>query len=96
MPIKRGDVIKVQYEVKYEDGQAVFVADAHSSEQKIIPMNEVSALNFLARLNPPGNPDEARLRVYFTVDERRQLRISVFDTKTNQTLLEDVAVVTLQ
>ena len=60
-------------EVKYEDGQAVFVADAGGSEQKIITLNEVDALKMLAKLDPPGQPGEARIKVDFTVDDRRQL-----------------------
>jgi molecular chaperone DnaK (HSP70) len=83
-------------EVEYEDGQAVFVADASESEQKIIPMNEKDALRMLAKLDPPGQPGEARVKVDFTVDERRRLRMTVFDMMTNTLLLEDVAVVTLQ
>jgi molecular chaperone DnaK (HSP70) len=83
-------------EVKYEDGQAVFVADAKGSEQKIIPMNEALALKMLAKLDPPGQPGEARIKVDFTVDDRRQLRMSVFDMMKNKLLIENVAVVTLQ
>lgn len=83
-------------EVKYEDGQAVFVADTTDSEHQIIPMNAVEALKMLAKLEPPGKPNEARLKVYFTVDDRRQLRMTVYDIKKNKALLEDVAVVTLQ
>ena len=83
-------------EVKYEDGQAVFVADTKGSEQKIIPINEAQAVNALAKLDPPGQPGEPRIKVDFTVDDRRQLRISVFDMKKNKTLIDNVALVTLQ
>jgi molecular chaperone DnaK (HSP70) len=83
-------------EVKYEDGQAVFVADTKGSEQKIIPINEAQAINNLAKLDPPGQPGEPRIKVDFTVDDRRQLRISVFDMMKNKTLIDNVALVTLQ
>jgi molecular chaperone DnaK (HSP70) len=83
-------------EVKYEDGQAVFVADVKGSEQKIIPVNEADALKTLATLTPPGKPGEERLKVLFTVDERRRLRMTVVDAKTSTILLTDVAVATLQ
>jgi molecular chaperone DnaK (HSP70) len=83
-------------EVKYEDGQAVFVADTKSSGQKIIPINETETLNVLAKLHPSGTPGEERLRVFFTVDDRRRLRMTVADVKTGQVLLNDVAVATLQ
>lgn len=83
-------------EVKYEDGQAVFVADAGASEQRIIPMNEATAIGMLAQLDPPGQVGEARIKVDFTVDDRRQLRMTVFDMMKNKVLLENQVVVTLQ
>lgn len=83
-------------EVKYEDGQAVFVADTTDSEHQIIPMNEVEALKMLAKLDPPGKPNETRLKVDFTVDDRRQLRMTVYDMKKKKLLVENIAVVTLQ
>jgi molecular chaperone DnaK (HSP70) len=83
-------------EVKYEDGQAVFVADTKEHEQRIMPMNEADALKMLAKLEPKGQPGEARIKAYFTVDERRQLRMTIFDMLKNKVLLENVAVVTLQ
>lgn len=83
-------------EVKYDNGQAVFVADTKGSEQKIIPMNEAESIRALAKLDPLGQPGESRIKVDFTVDDRRQLRISVLDMKTNKLLVENVALVTLQ
>jgi molecular chaperone DnaK (HSP70) len=83
-------------EVKYEDGQAVFVAQASEAEQKIVAMNEKEALSILAQLNPPAKPHEERLRLQFSVDERRRLRLTAIDLHTGKTLLDNVAVVTLQ
>jgi molecular chaperone DnaK (HSP70) len=83
-------------ELKYEDGQAVFVADAASSEQQIVPLNEADALKMLAKLDPPGTPGQDRLRVMFTVDDRRRLRMTVYDLLAKKLLLDDVALVTLQ
>ncbi|GAB4508617.1 MAG: Hsp70 family protein [Anaerolineae bacterium] len=83
-------------EVKYENGQAVFVAQANSSEQQIIALNEADAVKMLAKLDPPGEPGEDRLRAQFTVDERRQLRVTIIDTKINKPLLSDVPLVTLR
>jgi molecular chaperone DnaK (HSP70) len=80
-------------EVKYEEGQAVFVAQANSSEQQIIPLNEDGAA--LAKLLPPGVAGEDRLKAAFSVDERRQLRLTVTDLSTEKPLLEDVIVATL-
>jgi hypothetical protein len=83
-------------EVKYEDGQAVFVAQASSSEQQIVPLNEADALKFLAKLDPSGQPDEDRLKAEFTVDERRQLRLTLTDLHINQILLDNIVVATLR
>jgi molecular chaperone DnaK (HSP70) len=83
-------------EVKYEEGQAVFVAQAADQGQQIIALNEADALKSLAKLDPPAQPGEDRIRAQFSVDDRRKLRVTVTDMKTNQTLLDDVPVVTLR
>jgi molecular chaperone DnaK (HSP70) len=83
-------------EVKYEDGQAVFVAQAGSSAQQIIALNEAEALGMLARLDPPAAPGEDRLKAEFSIDEKRQLRLTVTDLKNNRELLRDRVVVTLR
>lgn len=82
-------------EVQYENGQAVFVAQANDGGQQIVPLNEDKAVQMLALLNPPGQPGEDRIRAEFSVDDRRQLRVRVTDLKTGKTLLKDVTMVTL-
>jgi molecular chaperone DnaK (HSP70) len=83
-------------EVQYENGQAVFVAQANSSGQQIIPLNEAKALDMLANLDPAGIPGEDRLKAEFSIDDRRQLRMKVTDLQTDKTLIQDVVVVTLR
>jgi len=83
-------------EVKYEDGQAVFVAQAADSQQQIIPLNEAEVIRSMAKLDPPGKPGENRVRAEFKIDDRRQLRVTVTDMLTNKTLVEDVALATLR
>lgn len=83
-------------EVQYEDGQAVFVAQAGESGAQIIPLNEAEAIKSLAKLDPPGIIGENRLKASFMIDERRQLRVTVTDIKTNNVLLKDVALVSLR
>lgn len=83
-------------EVKYENGEAVFVAQASSNEQRIIALNEADAVNKLAKLDPLGKPGEDRIKAEFSVDERRRLKVSVTDMKKNQELLRDVIVATLR
>ncbi|MFN8375807.1 MAG: Hsp70 family protein [Anaerolineae bacterium] len=82
-------------EVKYEDGQAVFVAQANSEGQQVITLNEKEALAALARLDPPGNPGTDRLKAWFRIDERRQLRVTVSDLLNNKPLVNDVVIATL-
>jgi len=82
-------------EVKYEDGQAVFVAQTDSGVQQIVPLSAVDTEPTLVYLDPPGSPGEDRLRAEFTVDERRRLRLTVIDLQTDEELLRDVVVVTL-
>ena len=74
----------------------VFVANAGESEQRIVPLNEKQAINMLAKLDPAGKTGEERLKAQFTVDDRRQLRVTVYDVKTKKELLIDVPVVTLR
>ncbi|MCU0496601.1 MAG: Hsp70 family protein [Anaerolineae bacterium] len=83
-------------EVKYEDGQAVFVAKGGDVEQKIIPLNEAEALKALAKLQPAGKAGEDRLKAQFSINDRRQLRLTVIDMQTNKEILKDVALVTLR
>jgi molecular chaperone DnaK (HSP70) len=83
-------------EVKYEDGQAVFVAQAGSETQQIVPVNESAAATLLARLQPPGKVGDERLRADFRVDARRQLRLTVIDVQTDKALLDDVVLATLR
>jgi molecular chaperone DnaK (HSP70) len=84
-------------EVKYENGQAVFVAQADSTaqdSQQIVPLNE--GTDAIARLKPAGTPGKDRLKAAFTVDDRRQLRITVNDLKTGKHLLQNAVVATLR
>jgi molecular chaperone DnaK (HSP70) len=83
-------------EVRYEDGQAVFVAQASDQQQQIIALNEADVLKALARLDPPGQPGEDRFKASFTIDDRRQLRVTVIDLLNNKPLLANVALATLR
>lgn len=83
-------------EVEYEDGQAVFVAQAGESGEQIIPLNEEGVMKSLVKLDPPGKPGENRLKASFMVDDNRQLRLTVTDIRTNDVLLNDIALVSLR
>lgn len=83
-------------EVQYENGQAVFVAQANSGGQQIIPLNEAKALEMLANLDPSGKPGEDRIKAEFSIDDRRQLRMKLTDLQTNKVLVNNTVVVTLR
>jgi molecular chaperone DnaK (HSP70) len=84
-------------EVRYENGQAVFVAQVDRDTQTVIPLNADSAP--IALLNPPGSQHEIRLKAEFTVDARRQLRVTVSDMHEHpegRAILTDAVVATLR
>lgn len=81
-------------EVKYEGGQAVFVAQAGENAHKIVPLNSSAPLTI--PLDPPGQPGVARLRAEFRVDAMRQLRLTVTDLKTRKKLLSDAVAAALR
>ncbi len=83
-------------EVKYEDGQAVFVAQAGDSEQKIVALNDKDTKLVLAKLDPPAKVGEDRIKAQFTIDDRRQLRVTVTDIQTHKVLVDNQAVATLR
>lgn len=80
-------------EVRYEGGQTVFVAEAHSAGEQITPLNASNPAR--VKLDPAGKPGERRLRAQFSVDERRRLHLKVTDLRTRRDLLTDVILVTL-
>lgn len=82
-------------EVQYEDGQAVFVAQANEDGQQIVPLNADTAAALLARLDPLGQLGDDRLRAEFSIDDRRQLRVKVTDLQTGKTLFKDAVMATL-
>jgi molecular chaperone DnaK (HSP70)/HEAT repeat protein len=81
-------------EVKYEGGQAYFVAQAGENARKIVPLNAGQPRT--VKLSPPGQPGIKRLRAEFRVDSMRQLRLTVTDLKTHKTLLADAVAVALR
>jgi molecular chaperone DnaK (HSP70)/HEAT repeat protein len=83
-------------EVKYEDGQAVFVAQADRGAQRIVPLNPPDVEPVLAPLSPLGVPGQDRLQAEFTVDAQRQLRLTVVDLQSGEELIRDVVIVTLE
>ncbi len=70
--------------------------DTDSVSMLDVTLNEAKAGEMLAKLVPPGTLGEDRLKAYFSIDDRRQLRLTVLDMQTQQALLNDVVMVTLR
>lgn len=86
-------------EVRYENGQAVFVAtltaDAAGGGPAVVPLNENEAGANPLLLSPAGIRGRDRLKAHFYVDEQRQLRASVVDLQTGRRLWHDVVLAAL-
>jgi molecular chaperone DnaK (HSP70) len=79
-------------DVKYEDGEEVFIARADDTALQIVPLNEP----LVVRLDPPGITGEDCVKALFAIDDRRQLRLSVVDLRTQAELLHDEMILTLR
>ncbi len=90
-------------EVYFGDHHIVLMEDGVQMS-RVVPLNDSPESRVLARLDPPGRPGEDRIRVAFTVDENRFLRVTVTDLVPakddpegkERVLLRDVAVVQLR
>jgi hypothetical protein len=83
-----------QIEVHYENGQTVFVTKADQSQQQIISLNEKNPLYI--PLKPAGIVGTDRIKAAFSIDENRQLRVSVTDLKTRKRLVRDAVITGLR
>lgn len=79
----------------YFDGDRLVTRNLMSGQTSVQPLNDRDGARSIAQLNPPGNPGSDRIKVFFAVDERRFLRITVEDLFTNQILLDNQVVVQL-
>ena len=78
----------------YFDGDRL-ITKQFAGQTSVQPLNDKDGARSIAQLTPPGYPGGDRIKILFRVDEQRFLRITVDDLLTNQTLLEDKAVVQL-
>jgi molecular chaperone DnaK (HSP70) len=83
-------------EVKYEDGQAVFIAQTQNTDQQIVPINAEQASQLLAHLVPPGQPGTDRVQALFNINDRRQLQLTVKDLKSGKQLIKEAVIATLR
>lgn len=81
-------------EVRYQGGQTALVAKAGEQVEQIIPLN-LDEKATRVQLNPPGQPGKVCLQAHFSVDIRRQLRLTVIDPRTRRELLHDFSLIPL-
>lgn len=79
----------------YFDGDRLITKSVNNTNGTVQPLNDRDGARTIARLDPLGNPGSDRLRLLFSVDSQRYLRITVEDLLTQETLLNNYIVVQL-
>ncbi|QSJ20478.1 Hsp70 family protein [Nostoc sp. UHCC 0702] len=79
----------------YFDGDRLITRRLDSTETSVKPLNDKDGARSIAQLTPPGYPGSDRIKIFFQVDEKRFLRITVEDLLTNDRLLENQLVAQL-
>ena len=84
-------------EVYFEGDQLVTrqTSDCTSSQLQVQALNDREGARTIARLTPPGFPGSDRIRVRFSIDRDRFLRMTVDDLLTSETLTDNQVVVQL-
>ncbi|MBR8829070.1 MAG: Hsp70 family protein [Gomphosphaeria aponina SAG 52.96 = DSM 107014] len=79
----------------YFDGDRLVTRNLEKEETPVKTLNDRDGARTIATLNPPGNPGSDRLKIQFWVDEQRNLRITIEDLLTQETLLNNQIVAKL-
>ncbi len=79
----------------YFDGDRLAVRNLSNGETIVKPLNDSDSARTIAQLNPSGFPGRDRVKLLFSVDEQRLLRLTVEDLLTLDTLLDDRVVAKL-
>jgi len=90
-----GDEAPTQTEIYFEGGQLVTRQAASGGAPAVQPLNDRDGARSIAKLTPPGFPGSDRIRILFSIDAKRFLRMTVEDLLTAETLLQNQAVVQL-
>ncbi|MEE3718449.1 Hsp70 family protein [Tumidithrix elongata RA019] len=89
-----GELGETNIEV-YFDSDRLVTRTLDKNQVSVQPLNDRPESRTIALLNPLGKPGSDRIKVLFTVDSQRTLRITVEDLLTNELLTESQAVVQL-
>jgi molecular chaperone DnaK (HSP70) len=79
----------------YFDGDRLVTRSLANGETVVQPLNDRDGARTIAKLNPLGYPGSDRIKLFFYIDDRRFLRITVEDLLTQQTLLDSQIVAQL-
>jgi molecular chaperone DnaK (HSP70) len=79
----------------YFDNDRLMTRSANSSAASVQALNDRDGARTIAQLDPLGNPGRDRLKLLFSVDSQRHLRITIEDLLTQKTLLNNYIVVDL-
>ncbi len=77
------------------DGSRLFTRNQAGSQTSVQALNDKQGARSIATLMPSGHPGSDRIKVQFSVDAQRSLRITVQDLLTKQILLENQLVAQL-
>lgn len=87
--------IETQRTEVFFEGDRLITRSSSSGKPLVKPLNDRDDARSIAQLSPPGQPGSDRIKVLFTVDGDRFLRITVEDLFTGDTLLTNQPVVQL-
>ena len=88
---------KTSTEIYFEGNQLVTRQTGASSDKvQAQPLNDREGARTIATLTPPGFPGSDRIRILFSIDKQRFLRMTVEDLLTSETLMSEQVVVQLQ
>ena len=79
-------------DLRYEDEQPVFVAQASPQDQRITPFNLDRPP--AAQLQRKGLPQEKRIKAAFSLDAQHRLHVTVTDLKSRKKLMKDATIET--
>ncbi|MBE9046182.1 Hsp70 family protein [Pleurocapsales cyanobacterium LEGE 10410] len=79
----------------YFDGDRLITRAVDPDNTRVQPLNDSEGGRTIARLDPLGNPGSDRLKLQFSVDSQRYLRITVEDLLTQESLLNNYIVMKL-
>ena len=79
----------------YFDGDRLVTRSVSAANTSVQSLNDREGARTIAQLTPLGHPGSDRLKLLFSVDTERYLRITVEDLLTQETLLNHYIVVKL-